>query len=230
VDKKVVKNIAGIFAGALFVLGAWWIIKCQCINLSAVTPAAVRDYIRGFGSWAAVVYVLAYALNTVSIVPPIAVLSLSAGLAFGKSWGAVFLMTGALLGTSLTFFISRLFARAFIERFLRGKLKGLDELLEKKGFVTILFFRLIPLVPYEVLNYAGGFSKIKFRDYFFATFLGIIPGVVISAFFGGALGEVRGLKDLISVKFTVALAALCAAILVPVIYKRLKSKGDVHGN
>lgn len=223
-DKKIAKNIVKILIGILIVLSIWWVVKCQCINLKALTPAAIRDYIQNFGRWAAIVYVLAYALNTISILPPIAVLSLTAGLAFGKIWGAILLMTGAMLGTSITFFISRFFGRAFVEKIMQGKFKNLDDLLEKRGFVTILFFRVIPLVPYEVLNYAGGFSKIKFRDYFLATFLGLIPGVIISAFFGGALGEVRGLRDLISFKFILALVALIIVILAPLIYRRLKRK------
>jgi len=229
VDKKIIKNIVRVLVGLLVVLGIWWLLRRQGVNLKALTPAALRDYIQGFGRWAAVVYVLAYALNTVSIVPPIAVLSLTAGLAFGKILGAILLMTGAMIGTSSTFFISRFFGRAFAGKIMQGKFKNLDNLLEKKGFVTIFFFRVIPLVPYEVLNYAGGLSKIKFRDYFFATFLGIIPGVVISAFFGGALGEVKGLKDLFSFKFILALIALILIIAAPVIYKRLKKKGDAYG-
>jgi len=228
-DKKIIKNIVKILMGILIILGIWWVVKCQCINLKALTPAAARDYIQNFGRWAAIIYVLAYALNTVSILPPIAVLSLTAGLAFGKIWGAILLMAGAILGTSITFFISRFFGRAFVEKIMQGKFKNLDNLLGKRGFLAILFFRAIPLVPYEALNYASGFSKIKFRDYFLATFLGLIPGVVISAFLGGTLGEVRGFKDLISFKFILALVVLILAILVSVVCRRLKKKGDVYG-
>jgi uncharacterized membrane protein YdjX (TVP38/TMEM64 family) len=228
VDKKILKNIVKILAGVLIVLGIGWFLKCQCINLNALTPASLRDYIQGFGRRAAVVYVLAYALNTISIVPPIGLLSLTAGLAFGKMWGAVLLMTGALLGCSVTFFISRFLGRGFVERITQGKFKNLDDLLKKRGFVTVLFFRIIPLVPYEALNYASGLSKIKFRDYFFATFLGLIPGVIIAVFFGGTLGEIRGIGDLISFKFLLALAIVIIAGLVPGIYQRIKKKGVTH--
>jgi len=226
VDKKGIKNIGGILAAVIAVFAVWWIVQCQCVNLKAITPAAIRDYIRGFGLWAPLVYCLAYAFNTILIVPPIALLSLSAGLVFGKIWGAIFLMTGAVIGTSGTFFLSRLFGRALVEKIMRGRLKDLDDLLEKRGFLTILFFRVIPLVPYEVLNYASGLSKIKFRDYFFATCVGLIPGVIISAFFGGALGDLRSFKDILSFKFILAFAALLLVIVIPVIYKSLKKKGN----
>ncbi len=210
--------------GIALVLGIWWLVKCQCINLNSFTPRAMRDYIQGFGRLAAVVYVIAYVLNTVSIIPPIAPLSLSAGLAFGSVWGAIYLMLAAMIGTSLTFTISRFFGRSLIDRLLKGKFKNLDEKLEKNGFMTILFFRVIPLVPYEVLNYASGLSKIKFKDYFLATFLGLIPGVVIAAFFGGSLGEVKGIRDLVTPKFLISVGLMALIIAVPVIYQVIKKR------
>lgn len=226
-DKGLLKNLIKLALGAILVAAAWWIVKCGRVDLSFFTPSAARDYIRGFGKPAAAVYIFLYALNTVSILPPIGILSLSAGLIFGKVWGAVFLMAAALLGTSCTFFISRFLGRSLVEKLLRGKAKGLDEQLAKKGFVTVLFFRLVPLVPYEALNYVSGLSKIKFRHYFLATSLGIIPGVIISAFFGGALGDVKSLKGLFTFKFMAAALAIAAVICVPFIYRRIKKKKRV---
>ncbi len=221
-DKGIFKNIIRLLIGVSVILAIWWIVKCQCITLKALTPAAIRDYIQGFGRFAVIVYIIAYALNTISVVPPIAGLSLTAGLVFGKIWGALYLMIGAMLGTSCTFLISRFFGRRIAEKLLKGKFKNLDDLLERRGFATVLFFRLVPIVPYEALNYAGGLSKIRFKDYFFATLIGLIPGVIIAAFFGGTLGEVQGLRDIFSGKFLIAVIALLIIILMPVIYQYAK--------
>lgn len=225
--KKLIVNLTKLSLGLGIVILVWWLVRCQCISLESLTPAGIRDYIQGFGRAAAFVYVIAYALNTVSILPPIAILSLTAGIAFGKGWGAVLLMSGAMLGTSATFFISRIFGRTFIERLAKGRLKNLDDLLERRGFLTILFFRVVPLLPYEVLNYASGLSKIKFRDYFLATFLGLIPGVVVSAFFGGALGEIKSIGDIFSLKFGIAVLALLIVIAIPLLYKYIKRRKGV---
>ncbi|MFH1754025.1 MAG: TVP38/TMEM64 family protein [Candidatus Omnitrophota bacterium] len=211
-----------LIIGLAVIFGIWYLVKCQCLNLKALTPAAIRDYIRPFGNYAAIAYMAAYVLNTISVFPPIAPLSLTAGLAFGAAWGAAYLMAAAMIGTSCTFFISRFFGRSLAEKALKGRFKDLDERLERNGFMTVLFFRVVPLVPYEVLNYAGGLSKIKFRDYFFATLFGLIPGVVIAAFFGGSLGEINGLKDILAPKFLIAAGLMVAILAVPATYQIIK--------
>ncbi len=225
-DKKIFKGLTKPVFGILVVAAAWWFFKWQSANPDAFSPASIRDYVRGFGNQAAVIYILAYVLNTISIFPPIAVLSVSAGLIFGKVWGAVFLMSAAMLGTSCTFFISRFFGRGLIEKFARGRFKGFDDALEKKGFLAVLFFRAIPVIPYEVINYASGLSKISFKKYFLATFIGIIPGVLVSAFFGEALGEVKRINDVVSSKFLLAFAVLIIAVSVPIIYRWVKKKSQ----
>jgi uncharacterized membrane protein YdjX (TVP38/TMEM64 family) len=225
-DKKLLKNIVKLAIGILMIGIVWWLISCQCVDIGKLTPASVRDYVQGFGPLAVPVYIIAYALNTISLVPPIAILSLTAGLAFGKVWGAVYLMIGAMLGTSATFYISRFFARSLIENMLKGKGKKLDEGLSKRGFITVLFFRIVPIVPYEVLNYACGLSKMRFRDYFLATFLGLIPGVIISAFFGGSLGEIRDFRDILSGKFLIAVLLMLILMLIPAVYLYLKKKRE----
>ena len=213
-----------LLIGVVLVAGVWWLVKCQCVNLKSLTPAALRDFIQSFGKLAVLAYIIAYVLNTVSIMPPIAALSLTAGLVFGAVWGALYLMMGAMIGTIATFLISRYFGRALIEKMLKGKFKDLDVKLANNGFMTILFFRVIPLVPYEVLNYAGGLSRIKFKDYFFATFLGLIPGVIVSAFFGGSLGEIKNIRDIFVPKFLIAIGLIVLIIAVPTIYQIVKKR------
>ena len=222
--KNYTSLIIKLTLGVIVIAGIWWIVKCQCVSLNAFTPAALRDYVQSFGRLSALVYVAAYVLNTISVVPPIAPLSLAAGLAFGTAWGAILLFIAAMIGTSLTFVISRFFGRGLVEKALKGKFGKLDQKLEENGFLTVLFFRVIPLVPYEVLNYACGLSRIKFRDYFLATVLGLIPGVVVASFFGGSLGEIETIRDVFTPKFMIAIGLMALIIAVPTIYQAIKNK------
>lgn len=222
--KKYGSLLIKLAIGIIVISGIWWLVQCECVNLKDLTPASIRDSIRSFGNKAALVYIIAYVLNTISIVPPIAPLSLAAGLAFGAVRGAVYLMVAALIGTSATFMISRFFGRGLVEKFLKGKFNNLNEKLQNNGFVTVLFFRLVPLVPYEVLNYVSGLSKIKFKDYFLATLLGLVPGVIISAFFGGSLGEIKSFKDIFAPKFLISIGLMALIVAAPVIYQIMKKK------
>ena len=221
------KTILKILIGIVILLALWWIVKVQFNNFKQFTPDLIRDYLETLGKKAAIVYILAYALNTILPFPPLAILSLTAGLAFGKFWGAVYLMIGAMIGSSVAFFISRSLDKRIIEKIVKGKIKDFDESMKTKGFVTVLFFRLIPIIPHEVLNYACGLTKISFRDYFFATLIGLIPGILISAYFGGELGDVDSIRDLLSFKFVFTAIVIILVILTPVIYKFFTRKKKI---
>jgi uncharacterized membrane protein YdjX (TVP38/TMEM64 family) len=218
------KNILKVLLGITILMLICWSVKAQFHNFRQFTPDLISKYLETFGKKAAIVYILAYALNTILPFPPLAILSLTAGLAFGKLWGAMYLMIGAIIGASFAFILSRSLAKRIIEKALKGKIKDFDEAMKTKGFVTVLFFRLVPIIPHEVLNYASGLTKISFRDYFFATLVGIIPGVIINAYFGGELGKIDSIRELISFKFIITAIVIIAIILTPVIYRLLSLK------
>ena len=187
-----------------------------CINLKLFSPEVIRHYILGFGPWALVVYIALYALNTVSLLPPIGIMSLAAGFIFGPFLGAVGIMAGSFLGTSATFFISRMFGGNFVDKITQGNAKVLEfqEKLNQKGFITILLIRLIPLLPWEVVNYAAGLSKIQYKHFISATLIGIFPAVVIQTFFSDRLSNF----DIHDPKLIAAVAGFVLLISVPTIY------------
>ena len=176
-----------------------------------MSPEAIRAWLTQFGIVAPFLYVLLYSVNTVTLFPPIGILSLTAGLAFGPLTGFLAIMAGAMIGTTATFWMGRGLGRGFVEQRLKEKFKSLDEKLARRGFVTVLFFRLVPIVPYEALNYLSGLSKVRFRDYASGTFLGLIPGAGVAAFFGDSL------RQPFSWRFLAAVVALVVLIAVPII-------------
>ncbi|HOW43245.1 MAG TPA: TVP38/TMEM64 family protein [Candidatus Omnitrophota bacterium] len=226
-NRKTLAFVAKLALLAGCVLLAWWLIRRFWPQIHQLNPAALRVYLRQFGHGAMAVFVLAYALNTISILPPIGMLSLAAGLAFGPLRGAACLLLGAVTGSSCTFFIARYAGRSFVEKMLKGKLKKLDQTLKQRGFITVLVCRLIPLVPYEVLNYGCGLLEVRFRDYFWATLLGSIPWAFISAYFGSRLGEVHSYHELFSPGFIIVAAAAFVAIALPVAIYALARKRRV---
>jgi len=222
-DKKSIKILFKFFLAGLIVIATVFALE-RAMLLDKFSPQHVKDYILSFGKTSAVIYVLLYILNTIILFPPIGLLSLSAGLIFGRFWGVILLMIASSIGTSCTFFISRLLFQKQIESAMGDRFINLREKLSQKGFYVILFLRIIPVVPYEALNYISGISKIKFKDYFWATFLGLMPGIFIAVFFADSLATMRNIKDFISVKFLIIFLLFIIAAILPAAYKHFKKK------
>lgn len=191
------------------------------LSISDFTPTNIKNFILKFGIWAPVIFVAIYAFRGVILVIPVGVMSLAGGLAFGKWFGTIYILVGATLGASLSFLIASYFGRQFIESFgwlHKGKIKSFDEGTEKHGFRMMLFIRLIPLFQYDAVNFGAGLSKMKFRDYVLASFIGMVPGGFINATLGSSL------ENIISVQFFAALGFFILLMFVPTIYKAIKKR------
>jgi uncharacterized membrane protein YdjX (TVP38/TMEM64 family) len=206
-----------------FALGIFLVFRFTPLSLSDFNPTNIKNFILQFGIWAPTVFITIYALRGAVLVIPVGVMSLAGGLAFGKWYGTLYILIGATLGASLSFFIARYFGRKFIESFSwlhKGRIKAFDDGIEKNGFRMMLFMRLIPLFQYDAVNFGSGLSKIKFRDYVLATFIGMAPGGFINAVLGSSL------ENIISLQFFIALGIFILLMFVPSIFKAIrKNKG-----
>ncbi len=162
---------------------------CAVCFVKSLNADVIKHYIESFGPWAILVYVGLYTLNTLTLIPPIAFMSLSAGALFGPIWGTVALTLGSFCGTTTTFIISRFFGGKLVDKFVKGKAADFNEKLSKKGFVVLLPMRLIGFPPYEFVNYACGLSKIPYKDYISATMLGMSPAIIIQVLLADRLAN-----------------------------------------
>jgi uncharacterized membrane protein YdjX (TVP38/TMEM64 family) len=197
------------------------IFQFTSLSIADFTPTNVKNFILSFGIWAPVVFIVIYALRGAILVIPVGIMSFAGGLAFGKWFGTIYILIGATLGASLSFVIARYFGRQFIETFSwlhKGKIKQFDEGIEKNGFRMMLFMRLMPLFQYDAVNFGAGLSKIKFRDYVLATFIGMAPGGFINAMLGSSL------ERIVSIQFLAALGFFILLMFIPTIYKVIKKK------
>jgi len=192
----------------------------QCSVTQTFSPDVIRHFIGGFGPWAILVYILLYTANTISIIPPIALMSLSAGFLFGPILGFIALMLGSLCGTSVTFFISRHFGGEFVDKMTKGRAVEFQNKLSKNGFLVILPIRLIGFPPWELVNYASGLSKISYKDYITATMIGIMPAVAIQVFFSDRISSLN-LKD---PTLYMAVGAFVLLAVIPTIIIKGKNK------
>ena len=141
---------------------------------------ALRGWIEGLGSLGPVVYAAIYAAAVVAAVPG-SVLSVGAAALFGAGVGIVVVSVGATLGASLAFLVARYLARsAVVARFSHKEaFQRLDRMTEERGAVIVALTRLIPLFPFNLLNYGFGLTRVRFWTYVFWSWLCMLPGIVV---------------------------------------------------
>ncbi|WP_199622643.1 TVP38/TMEM64 family protein [Paenibacillus alkalitolerans] len=140
-----------------------------------LTPSEIRTWILSFGWLAPLLYVILYTVRPL-ILFPASVLSLTGGLAFGVLWGTVLTVIGATAGAALSFALARFMGKSLVRTDWKGNMKKVQTQLEKRGLLYVLLLRLIPIIPFDLISYVSGVSKIRFRSFFIGTLFGIIPG------------------------------------------------------
>jgi len=148
-----------------------------------LTPEILRNYIGGFGYLAPFIYILCFTILPIAFFP-VPILALAAGLLFGFLPGTIYTLIGAVLNSSIMFLMAKVLAKDAVTNLLQRKLPEnwssfLFNLDEKKGFGIIFILRLIPAMPYNLINYGAGLTSIKFSSYMLATILGILPGTLV---------------------------------------------------
>jgi uncharacterized membrane protein YdjX (TVP38/TMEM64 family) len=150
---------------------------------------AFTGWVAARGVWGPVIFIAGYALATVAAVPG-SLLTLAAGAIFGIAGGVVYVFLGAVIGSSLAFLIARYVARPAVERRLAAdaRFKRIDRAVGERGRKIVFLLRLSPALPFNVLNYALGLTRVRFRDYLIAAF-GMLPGTLLYVYSGQVVGD-----------------------------------------
>ena len=151
-------------------------------------------WVQRIGPWGAVLLGAAYIPAALLFVPG-SLLTLGAGFALGVGLGTVAVSIGSTLGASAAFLAGRTLARGFIEAKLshNPRFRAIDQAVKHEGFKIVLLTRLSPVFPFNLLNYAFGLTPVSLRDYFLASWIGMLPGTVMYVYLGSAA---KNLADL----------------------------------
>ena len=218
------KAILKIVVLACFIAGAIALVRHTPIK-GYLTPDSLGTFLERAGFWAPLVYMLVYAAGVCLFIPGTLLTGLGAAI-FGPYWGFLWVWFGAMLGASAAFFIGRTLGREFAASLIGDKLKKYDEAIERKGFATVLYLRLI-YFPFTPMNFGMGLTGVRFWDYFSGTGLGIIVGTFIFTFFIGTVKDVWASGDwgqLISFKVIFSVALFIFSFFLPKIIKKIKGE------
>jgi uncharacterized membrane protein YdjX (TVP38/TMEM64 family) len=187
------------------------------------TEEALSRFLDRAGLWGPFVFMLVYTAGVCLFVPGTLLTALGAAL-FGPYWGFVCVWIGAMAGATAAFWIGRTLGREFAASLIGERLKRYDEAIERNGFATVLYLRLV-YFPFTAMNFGMGLTKVRFWDYFWGTGLGILVGTFILTFFIGTIKEVWVAGDwsqLISFKIFFSVGLFIFSIFIPKIIKRIK--------
>jgi uncharacterized membrane protein YdjX (TVP38/TMEM64 family) len=152
--------------------------------------AAVAAYLRG--PWGPALLAAGFVLGSLAAIP-VTLLILVTALVYGATLGGLYAMAGATLAALVTYALGAYLGRPTVERLSGGSLHRLSERLARRGILTVVTVRIVPVAPFTVINLFAGASHIRFRDFVIGTVLGLAPGVAAMAVFAeGILGVLQG--------------------------------------
>jgi len=193
-------------------------------NREGLSGDALSHWLTGAGAWAPLAFIAFYAAATVLFLPGL-VLTLLAGALFGAVPGALYSLVGATLGATLAFVIARYLAADWVARRAGGRLKQLIEGVAAEGWRFVAFLRLVPLFPFNLVNYALGLTRILLPAYVAASFVCMFPGALAYAWLGHAGREALAGADGAVRSALLALALLAFVAFLPRVARQFRQAG-----
>ena len=188
-----------------------------------IDPGDIQRWVDGAGLWAPLLFMLGYAVSAILFIPG-TVFTLAGGALFGPVWGTLYNLTGATAGAVCAFLVARYLAADWVAAKTGGRLRRVIDGVEREGWRFVAFTRLVPIFPFNALNYAFGLTRVPLLHYFLATFVCMAPGAAAYTYIGFVGREaLAGGGDLIR-KGLLALALLAVAIFLPNMVKRWRRR------
>ena len=193
-------------------------------SLAAYVPRFAAA-VQALGPWGPVVFVLGYVAAAVLFVPG-SLLTLAAGALFGLGRGVLYVMAGATLGATAAFLVSRYLVRGRVERRVRAdpRFAAIDDAVGTDGRRIVFLLRLSPVLPFNLLNYALGVTRVRLADFVLGC-AGMLPGTVLYVYYGKLAGDVAGAVGGTAPRgaahYAVLAVGLAATVAVTVVVTRL---------
>lgn len=178
----------------------------------------LKFYINNLGIWAPIVFIALYAFATIFI-PSTPFMAIS-GVLFGFKYGLIYTVIGGFVSAMFVFGLSRILGASFSEKILRHerfkKIGEYNESINEHGLWSLIVLRIMPVMPFNVLNLLMGISKIKVRDYILGTLIGLAPSNVITVYFGSFIFTAAAQK------LSLIITTILIAIIILIAYRNIR--------
>jgi uncharacterized membrane protein YdjX (TVP38/TMEM64 family) len=146
------------------------------------------EWTEGLGLWAAFFIAAFYLISCVFFIPG-SIVTLGAGFILKVVVGTITVSIGSTVGACLAFWIGRTVGRQWISGKIAGneRFSAIDKAVGREGFKIVLLTRLSPIFPFNLQNYMYGLTRVKFRHYALASWIGMVPGTIMYVYFGASL-------------------------------------------
>jgi uncharacterized membrane protein YdjX (TVP38/TMEM64 family)/rhodanese-related sulfurtransferase len=199
----------------------WMLTHRDVLNLDSITQVPLALGIR-----APVGFVLIYAVATVVFFSG-AILPLAGGALFGPVWGAVWNLAGATLGATVGFLMARTVAREWVARRVDGRLRRLIDGVAAEGWRFVALTRLVPLVPFNLLNYALGLTRISLPAYVVTSAVCMLPGAIAYTWLGYAGRSITS-GDTAALRYgLMGLGVFAMVAFLPRLFRRFRTQEPV---
>ena len=195
-------------AAFVVLLGGVWL----TVAGGGLSSDRVRDAIDPLGGAAVPAFILLSALLTCALFPG-PLLAGASGLLFGTALGTPVAIASATLGATLAFCIARFFAHDAVQTLTPERVRPLQDWIERRGFWAVLYARIVPGVPYSLVNYAAGLTRVSLPAFAAATALGIAPRAFAYTALGGSLDNLASPEAIIAY-VALAVMALTGVVLL----------------
>ena len=186
------------------------------------TPEGLGAWLGALGIWGPIVYIALY-LAAPSLFVPGAAITLVAGALFGPVWGTLYTVIGSVGGATLAFLLARYLAGDWVERKAGGILRQVKEGVEAEGWRFVAFVRLVPLFPFNLLNYVLGLTRIPLRTYVVTSAICMFPATVGYVYLGYLGREALVRSENLLRNISIAVGVFAALVFLPFVVRRLRN-------
>ena len=219
-DKNAVNIIKFVSFILLIVTGLLILFRNRQLLMNIDIDRVVK-FISEKGSLAVLIYMVIYVAKPFLVVIPSNVLAIISGIIFGPIKGFVFTMTGFFISGTIAFYVARLLGKGFVESIIGKRLLKLDNNLEHNGFKILFMLRLPPILPYDPLSYACGFTKIHYTSFIIASLIGVVPETLCYSILG------KNYNNVFSFQFIIPVLILVLGVVLSTRIMKLGNKSSV---